>query len=77
MPSYQLAFTVVVTISAIYITYKFLFDSHKTLYNKKLTLEGWDYYKNKGFGYPVPISKTDYVEGKRKEKDVRDKLRNS
>ena len=43
---------------------------HDTAYSKSLSLKGWDYYKADGF-FRKSIKKSEYIEGKRKEKLAR------
>ena len=62
-----------ITVWVSYITYQIVFNFHDTAYSKNLTLQGYNYYKADGF-FIIAIKKSDYVEGKSKEKESRKEL---
>jgi len=44
-----------------------MFSKYPNAYHRSLTLKGWEYYKRDGF-FLRAIRKSDYIEGKLKEK---------
>ena len=72
-----------ITIWVIYITFQMIFNFQDTAYSKSLTLQGYNYYKADVF-FVKAIKKSEYFEGKRKEKEehkeynrIKKQLRNS
>ena len=68
--------TIMAVIFILVLVYMLLCKSHETRYSKRLTIEGWNYYEYYFQTYR-PIRKSEYIKGKIKEKETREKLRNT
>ena len=67
---FVLAIPSLVFVWMIYIMYQMILNYHDTAHRKSLTLQGYNYYKADRF-FLRAIKKSEYVDGRRKEKEER------